>query len=119
MIRVTPAEFESLVAEALDAIPAEFQRHLGNTLVTIEDEPSRRQLEELGVRARHTLLGLYTGTPLTRRDANFAALPDTIHLFRGPILRASRSKEDVVRQVRDTVVHEIGHFFGLSDADLP
>ena len=119
MVRVTPDEFEALVAEALDAIPEEFQRHLENTLVTIEAEPSRAQLDDLGVRPRDTLLGLYTGTPLPHRDANFAALPDTIHLFRGPILRASGTRADVIRQVRDTVVHEIGHFFGLSDADLP
>jgi predicted Zn-dependent protease with MMP-like domain len=119
MVRVSPEEFESLVSQALDEIPDEFQRHLGNTLVTIEAEPSRTQLEELGVRPRHTLLGLYTGTPLPHRDANFAGLPDTIHLFRGPILRASGNRAEVIRQVRDTVVHEIGHFFGLSDADLP
>jgi predicted Zn-dependent protease with MMP-like domain len=112
MVRLTPDEFEALVAEALDAIPEEFQRHLENTLVTIEAEPSRARLEELGVRPRDTLLGLYTGTPLPQRDANFAALPDTI-------LRASATRADAIRQVRDTVVHEIGHFFGLSDADLP
>ena len=119
MVDVPPAEFEALVAEALDEIPEEFQRHLANTLVTIEDRPSRGQLAWVGVSGRNTLLGLYQGTPLPHRDANFAALPDTIVLFREPILRVSRSRSDVVRQVRDTVVHEIGHFFGLSDADLP
>ena len=119
MIDVTPAEFETLVAEALDAIPEEFQRHLRNTLVTVEERPSREQLEDLGVGRGGSLLGLYQGTPLTRRDANFASLPDAIVLFRQPILQASRSREDVVRQVQETVVHEIGHFFGLSDEDLP
>lgn len=119
VIHVSPAEFEDLVAEALDEIPEEFQRHLENTLVTIEDRPSREDLESLGIGRGRTLLGLYHGTPMTLRDANFAALPDTIVLFRGPILEASRSRRDVVRQVRDTVVHEVGHFFGLSDKDLP
>lgn len=119
MVRVSPEEFESLVSRALDEIPPEFQRHLENTLVTIEPEPSRAQLAALDVRPRHTLLGLYSGTPLPHRDANFAALPDTIHLFRGPILRASSTRAEVIRQIRETVVHEIGHFFGLSDADLP
>ncbi|HKB69507.1 MAG TPA: metallopeptidase family protein [Thermoanaerobaculia bacterium] len=119
VIDVSPQEFEALVAEALDDIPGEFQRYLDNTLVTIEERPTRAQLDGLGITGRRTLLGLYQGTPLTLRDANFAALPDTIVLFREPILWASRSRTDVVRQVRDTVVHEIGHFFGLSDKDLP
>ena len=119
MIDVSPAEFERLVAEALDEIPDEFQRHLGNTLVTIEEGPTREQLEDLGIGRGRTLLGLYQGTPLTLRDSNFASLPDTIILFRRPILAASRSRRDVVRQVRDTVVHEVGHFFGLADKDLP
>jgi predicted Zn-dependent protease with MMP-like domain len=118
-MNVSPAEFEGLVAEALDEIPGEFQRHLDNTLVTIRDRPTREQLDGLGVGRGRTLLGLYQGTPMTLRDANFAALPDTIFLFREPILAASRSRADVVRQVKDTVVHEVGHFFGLSDEDLP
>ena len=119
MIDVSAAEFEALVAEALDTIPEEFQRHLRNTLVTVEERPTREQLEDVGIRGYGTLLGLYQGTPLIHRDANFAALPDTIVLFRQPILRASRSRADVIRQVQETVVHEIGHFFGLSDEDLP
>ncbi len=119
MIDVSPAEFEDLVAQALDEIPAEFQAHLTNTVVTIEDRPTRGQLEDLGIGRGATLLGLYQGTPLTLRDANFAALPDTIILFREPILAASASRRGVVRQVKETVVHEVGHFFGLSDEDLP
>jgi predicted Zn-dependent protease with MMP-like domain len=119
VIDVSPSDFEALVAQALDEIPAEFQDHLANTVVSIEDRPTRRQLADLGIGSGATLLGLYQGTPLTLRDANFAALPDTIILFREPILEASRSRRDVVRQVRDTVVHEIGHFFGLADEDLP
>lgn len=119
MVRFSPAEFESLVALALDEIPAEFQHHLENTLVTIEEEPTPEQKRGLGLAPRETLFGLYAGTPLTRRDAGFAALPDTIHLFRGPILRACNSRREVIEQVRATVVHEIGHFFGLADDDLP
>ena len=75
MIDVPPAEFEALVAEALDAIPEEFQRHLHNTLVTVEERPSREQLEDLGICRGGSLLGLYQGTLLTQRDANFASLP--------------------------------------------
>ena len=119
MIDVTREEFEALVGEALDEIPEEFQAYLDNTLVRIEEEPSPAELQLLRIRKGSTLLGLYTGTPLTRRDANFAALPDTIHLYRRPILRACRTRAEVIQQIRETVVHEIGHFFGLSDADLP
>jgi len=119
VIDVSPAEFETLVAQALDEIPPEFQSHLENTVVTIENRPTREQLRDLRVGRGTTLFGLYQGTPLTLRDANFAALPDTIILFREPILSACRSRADVVRQVKDTVVHEVGHFFGLADEDLP
>jgi len=116
---VSPAEFEELVSEALDSIPAEFQTYLVNTLVSVQDDPSARMLQELGVRPGSTLLGLYTGTPLTKRESNFAALPDAIVLFRGPILRSCRTRDEVVAQIRKTVVHEIGHFFGLADDQLP
>ncbi|MGH9443774.1 MAG: metallopeptidase family protein [Thermoanaerobaculia bacterium] len=119
MERVSPEEFEALVSEALDSVPAEFQEYLGNTLVSVEEEPSPKMLSDLGVPRGSTLFGLYTGTPLTKRESNFAALPDAIALFRGPILRACRTREQVVDQIRKTVVHEIGHFFGLSDQDLP
>lgn len=119
LMRVTPQEFEALVSEALDSIPLEFQRHLVNTLVSVEEEPSRRMLRELEVGPGSTLFGLYSGTPMTKREANFAALPDSIVLFRGPILRACRTRDEAVNQIRKTVVHEIGHFFGLADEDLP
>ena len=118
-MRMAPEEFEAIVSEALDSIPSEFQKHLVNTLVSVEEEPSRDTLREVGVGAGSTLLGLYVGTPMTRRDANFAALPDSIVLFRGPILRACGTREQLLDQIRKTVVHEIGHFFGLSDEDLP
>src|SRR5258706_2318135 len=116
---IAPEEFDALVSEALDSIPPEFQRHLVNTLVSVEDEPSRKLLGELRVAPGSTLLGLYSGTPMTKREANFAALPDSIVLFRGPILRACRTREQAVDQIRKTVVHEIGHFFGLADDELP
>ena len=87
--------------------------------MSVEEEPSPELLRDLRIRAGSTLYGLYSGTPMTKRDSNFAALPDAIVLFRGPILRSARTRESVVDQIRKTVVHEIGHFFGLSDEDLP
>jgi len=119
MIRLSPAEFDDLVVDALDTLPEPFRKRLENVIVATEDEPSRADRESVRLPRSHTLFGLYSGTPLTRRDANFAALPDRIVLFRGPILRACRTREEAEREVKNTVMHEIGHHFGLSDADLP
>jgi len=119
MIEVSRAEFEELVGEALDSIPGEFGRYLENVAVTVEDEPADSELLALRIQSGGTLLGLYRGVPLPDREAGYAGLPDTIVIFRRPILRACRSRHEVVRQVRDTVLHEIGHHFGFADADLP
>jgi predicted Zn-dependent protease with MMP-like domain len=112
-------QFEALVAEALAAIPPEFQRRLRNVAVVVEDWPSAEQ------RARHpgpvggTLFGLYEGTPLPSRGDYHLAVPDRIVVFRGPILAACADRAETVREVRDTVIHEIGHFFGLPEEELP
>lgn len=109
--------FERLVAEALDGLPEEFRRHLANVAVVIEEWPTEvtdGQAEE------SPLLGLYRGTPLGERGSSYhLQAPDRITIFRGPILALGQTRADVVREVRDTVVHEIGHYFGLSDAELP
>jgi predicted Zn-dependent protease with MMP-like domain len=110
VLEVTAAEFEELVAEALDAIPAELSRVIDNVVVLVEDEAPG---ESPG------LLGLYEGTPLTERDGWYAGvLPDTIRLFRLPILRICDSYDDVVDEVQVTVVHEVAHHFGIDDDRL-
>ena len=110
------AEFERLVGEALDGIPGEFARHLENVVVVIEDEPSAGLLRGLGLDPqRDTLYGLYQGTPLPHRPHDFAALPDRITIFAGPLLRHCATPDALTRQVRTTVVHEIAHFFGMDD----
>jgi predicted Zn-dependent protease with MMP-like domain len=119
MIPVSRADFDLLVAEALDTVPPQFHRYLDNVAVVVEEEPSREDRDKLGLGRGETLFGLYRGTPLTKRDANFAGLPDTIVIFRGPILRACWSRADAVAQIRATVLHEVGHLFGLSDEQLP
>jgi len=102
---MSPAEFEALVAEALDGIPDEFARYLENVSVVVEDEP-----DEEG------LYGLYQGIPLSERSHDFAAaLPDRISIYRGPLVRDFRSRAQIRRQIRLTVVHEIAHFFGLDE----
>ncbi len=118
-MQVSDEEFEELIGLALDELPEAFGRYMENIVVTAEAEPSRREMEEMGLSPRQTLLGVYRGVPITRREANFAGLPDQIVIFRGPILRCTASRREAVEQIRATVLHEIGHHFGLSDAELP
>lgn len=101
--------FEELVALGLDAIPEGLARLMDNVAVFVEDQKP----------GRPRLLGLYEGVPLTKRGSGYAgALPDRITIYRLPILRACRTEEDVVRQVRTTVIHEVAHHFGISDDRL-
>ena len=109
VIDVPRAQFEDLVGEALDLIPEELGRLMDNVVVLVEDYPP----------AGRRLLGLYYGVPLTQRGTGYAGmLPDTIHIYRVPILRMCSSEEEVVDQVRRTVVHEVAHHFGISDERL-
>ena len=107
------ARFARLVRNALDELPAEFRDRIRNLEIVIEDEPPMERQPEGG-----TLLGLYEGVPLTERGAQEPYLPDRICVFRGPIERMSASPRRQAAIVRDTVVHEIAHHFGISDARL-
>lgn len=109
MIEVSDERFEQLVAEALDGIPPELAARMDNVAVVVDEGADRSHL-----------LGLYEGIPLTeRRDYGVGmVVPDRITIFRRPILRMCRTEDDVVRQVRITVVHEVGHHFGIDDARL-
>jgi predicted Zn-dependent protease with MMP-like domain len=117
--------FERLVAEALAGIPARFRAAIANLVIVVEDEPSPELLEEAGMdpgeappRAE-TLLGLYQGIPLTERGWDHGnRLPDRIVLFQGPLERASGNHDDLVAAVAETLIHEIGHYFGLSEAEI-
>lgn len=115
--------FEALVAEAVQGLPGRFRRHLDNVAVEVQEEPSDEVLESVGI-ARDDpdeLLGLYWGRSI-RGGSFFDAgghLPDRVYIYRGPILRLCETESEVIREVRETVVHEIGHHFGLSDDDMP
>jgi predicted Zn-dependent protease with MMP-like domain len=113
-------QFKQLVDEALDSIPEEFRAAMANIAIVIEDDPSAAQLEGVGLDpAEDSLLGLYEGTPLTERgwsDGN--TLPDKITLFQGPIEDESESEDDVVVAIGETLIHEIGHYFGLSEEEI-
>ena len=109
------AALEKSVIDALDALPPEFADRLGSVAIVIQDEPSAAQLASVGARG---LFGLYQGIPRTTYGADNAAVPSKITLFRGPLLRASRTPEALAARVTDTVYHEIAHHFGISDARL-
>lgn len=114
------AEFEALVAEALDEVPEQFQPYLENVEVVVEDEPSPAMLRSMGLSpGRDTLFGLYQGVPVDHRSYNYGnALPDKITIYFLPLLRACRTPDRIRREVRRTVIHEIGHHFGFDDKHL-
>jgi predicted Zn-dependent protease with MMP-like domain len=118
-MRIPREQFEQLVAEAIDGLPAEFAEKLDNVEFLVEDYPRPEVYGEHGVRPGGLLLGLYQGVPLTKRSA-FATnpMPDEIIIFQRAIERICRSREDVIREVRHTVLHEIAHHFGISDERL-
>ena len=113
--------FSALVADALDSLPRKFLEPLENIEVLIEDWPTAEDLEMVGMehRERVSLLGLYHGVPLTQRSSSYSALPDTITIYQKPIERAAGQDEESIRaQVRHTVIHEIAHYYGISDERL-
>jgi len=111
--------FLALVREALDGLPDEFREALKNIHVDVEDWPDPDLLERLGYGRKGLLLGLYHGTPLIkRRKWSVPMMPDRIVIYKGPIEMVSSSDEDVKKKVRSTVLHEIGHFFGLDEKRL-
>lgn len=115
----TRVAFERLVAQALEDIPEPFSTRLENVAVVVEDRPSRKLLERLGMHPGETLLGLYDGIPLTARGESYNLVPpDRIIIFRLPILEACQTAEEVVSEVRRTVLHEVAHFYGIDDAEL-
>lgn len=120
-MRVPQEEFETLVEEALEGLPEQFAELLDNVVVMVEEEPTDDDLRSVGMDPREEadLFGLYHGVPLPDRGYGYGALPDRIAIFRGPILRYCRSRREVVREVRQTVMHELGHYFGMEEEDMP
>jgi predicted Zn-dependent protease with MMP-like domain len=113
---VTHTEFEALVERALSSLPRQFKDKIRNVAVVVEDWADDETLEELGIEPPDTIYGLYRGTDITRRDSSYGnVLPDTIHIYQGPIEEDCVDAEEMTELVRDTVIHEIGHYFGLDD----
>lgn len=112
--------FEELVARALDSLPATFAGLLENIVIQVRDEPDPGTIVSLGLDPdRSTLFGLYTGVPLEHRGGYYGnVLPDVVTIYRGPLLRAFHDPRSLERQVRLTLMHEIGHHFGFTDAEM-
>jgi predicted Zn-dependent protease with MMP-like domain len=112
-------KFERLVADALASIPRRFRDAIANLAIVVEDRPSWNLLAEMQIEPPDTLLGLYQGTPLTERRWDYGnTLPDRILLFQRPIEDASEDEDDLVVAIGETLIHEIGHYFGLSEEEI-
>jgi len=111
--------FERLVEEALAGLPARFASRLDNVTIIVEDWATPEQLAKVNLKDPHQLLGLYEGIPITRRANGYAGvLPDRITIFRIPIEEMSATDDDIRRQVRKTVMHELGHYFGMDEEEI-
>jgi predicted Zn-dependent protease with MMP-like domain len=119
LLRLSETEFEELVVAALDTLPDELLQLMDNIEVTVDRVPSRQQMRQVGVR-QGTLLGLYEGIPLTSRHSSSYSLvvPDKITIFQRPIEGICSTHDEVVDQVRKTVIHEVAHHFGIGEERL-
>lgn len=111
-------KFENLVDQAIRELPAEFRTRLENVVVIVEDHPSEELLDDMEIPSGDTLFGLYEGTPLTDRGFDTPLHPDRIWVFQGPIEEECESDEEIMEEIKTTVVHEVAHFFGLDDEYL-
>src|SRR5579863_2204088 len=111
-------EVEEIVDQAIADLPEEFRKQMDNVAVIVEAWPSHQELKDSNMLPNSLLFGLYRGIPKTKRTIYYSSLPDKITIFAGPILAVSQDQEDAKRRIKDTVHHEIGHHFGMSDEQL-
>jgi predicted Zn-dependent protease with MMP-like domain len=116
---MTRRQFEALVDRALRRLPRPFREKLANIAVVVEDWPDDETLDEMGIEPPDTLYGLYRGVDITHRDSSYGnVLPDTVTIYQGPIEEDCADEADMADLVRETVIHEIGHYFGLDDETM-
>ncbi len=118
--RLSRAEFEKLVEKAIAELPEEFRSRIENVVVAVEDEPTDEDYELTDTPDDEDLFGIYRGPMRTEMtwDA-LPGLPPQVVVFRGPILRNTATSREAVREIKDTIVHELGHYFGLEDDEMP
>ena len=116
---MTRRQFEAVVERALRGLPRAFKERLANIAVVVEEWADDETLEEMEIEPPDTLYGLYRGVDLTHRDSTYGnVLPDTVTIYQGPIEEDCETEEEMAEVIRDTVVHEIGHYFGLDDETM-
>ena len=116
---MTRGEFEALVHRALSRLPRSFREKMANIAVVVEDWADEATLAEMEIEPPDTLYGLYRGVDLPHRDSSYGnVLPDTVHIYQGPIEEDCADEEDMADLVREVVVHEVGHYFGLDDETM-
>ena len=116
---MTRRRFEALVERAVRTLPKRFREKLENIAVVVEDWTDEETLAEMGIEPPDTLYGLYRGVDLTHRDSGYGnVLPDTITIYQGPIEEDCAGEAEMAEFVRETVIHEIGHYFGLDDETM-
>jgi len=117
-MRLSRRRFQQLVEEALAGVPEAFRQVLDNVHVVVEDWPTAEQLASVGLPEDGVLFGLYEGTPLPERGIEPPLLPDRITLFQGPLEEACDNEDELREEIRRTVLHELGHYFGLDEDRL-
>jgi predicted Zn-dependent protease with MMP-like domain len=116
---MTREAFTALVEEALREIPRRFRKAMRNVAVVVEEEPSQDILDEMEIDEDDTLFGLYQGTPLTQRGWGYGNnLPDRISIYQKPIEEACADEEEIRNCIAETVIHEFGHYFGMSEEEI-
>lgn len=111
-------EVEEVVEKSIQSLPDEFRLKLDNVGFVVEAWPTPEEFESIKAHPGSLLFGLYRGIPKTKRLSSYSALPDKIIIYAGPILMISKNLQDAKKRIKDTVLHEIGHHFGMSDAQL-
>ena len=116
---MTRRQFEVLVDKALRKLPRPFKEKIANIAVVVEDWADDETLRDMGIEPPDTLYGLYRGVDLTRRDSTYGnVLPDVITIYQGPIEEDAADEAEMAEIVRETVMHELGHYFGLDDETM-
>jgi predicted Zn-dependent protease with MMP-like domain len=114
-------DFERMAEEAVGSLPEVFREAMHNVRIVVENAPGNQLHRKSGYRSSNLLLGLYQGVPLSRRGPDYGTwpvLPDTITIFRENILAVASGPGEVYKVVRDTLIHEIGHHFGMSEREI-